>query len=198
MPIKKIQRLNRLLPLVAIGTIADCQSIIDPTNRLITKAGIQILSNNSHQIEGLSELMSQTGLEKQVNSKGFYISSQDLAFTLSPILNSSGRMTHAYKSIAALLSTRTYAELPFLSDKHTINGEVKTFVEDLIQTNQERKNEVKQILEQVELQAMEQVNEKQPLIWIEANNISKGIIGLIASRLVNRYNLPTIIITANQ
>lgn len=189
-----VTRLNRLLPLVAIGTVADCQSILEPTNRLLVKAGLKILASGNHGIIGLSELMSQTGLSSKIQS-GLRLSSQDIAFTLSPILNSSGRMSHAYKSIASLLGTQDLTNLPFAHSDYQVHNTIEYYVSDLIETNQARKAEVKSILEDLEQEAMQQVLNKSPMIWIESS-ISKGIIGLIASRLVSQYHIPTIIISS--
>ena len=185
MPIKpvNISILNRLLPLVAIGTVADCQSILDTTNRLLVKAGLQIITKNQHRIEGLTELLIQTGLWAKMES-GYQIGSQDLGFTLSPILNSSGRLSHAKLSISVLLGQKTNAEN---SEKLVEN------TKKLIQTNTDRKQMVKDILEDLEIRAQKQKNE--PLIWL-VGDWSKGIIGLLASRIVNQYNLPVIIISS--
>lgn len=185
MPIKpvNISILNRLLPLVAIGTVADCQSILDTTNRLLVKAGLQIITKNQHRIEGLTELLIQTGLWAKMES-GYQIGSQDLGFTLSPILNSSGRLSHAKLSISVLLGQKTNTEN---SEKLVEN------TKKLIQTNTDRKQMVKDILEDLEIRAQKQKNE--PLIWL-VGDWSKGIIGLLASRIVNQYNLPVIIISS--
>ena len=189
----RVSRLNRLLPLVAIGTVADCQSIIDPTNRLLVKAGLKILASGNHGIVGLSELMAQTGLTAKIQS-GLTLSSQDIAFTLSPILNSSGRMSHAYKSIASLLGTQDNDLLPFAHSDYKVSSTIEYYVADLIETNQARKAEVKSILADLEQEAINQVHTGSPMIWIESS-ISKGIIGLIASRLVSKYHIPTIVIS---
>jgi len=174
--------LNRLLPLVAIGTVADCQSILDTTNRLLVKAGLQILAKNQHRIDGLTELLVQTGLWTKMES-GYQIGSQDLGFVLSPILNSSGRLSHARLSISVLLGQKNVAE----NEEKLLENTKK-----LIQTNTDRKQMVKDILEDLEIRAQKQKNE--PLIWL-VGDWSKGIIGLLASRLVNQYNLPVIIIS---
>ena len=186
MPIKPVNLsiLNRLLPLVAVGTVADCQSILDTTNRLLVKAGLQILSKNQHRIEGLTELLVQTGLWTKMEN-GYQIGSTDLGFVLSPILNSSGRLSHARLSISVLLGQKNTGENEEKLAENT---------KKLIQTNTDRKQMVKDILEELEIRAEKQKN--QPLIWL-VGNWSKGIIGLLASRLVNQYNLPVIIISSN-
>jgi single-stranded-DNA-specific exonuclease len=191
----RLSKLNRLLPLVAIGTVADCQSIIEPTNRMLVKAGLQILQSNSHKITGLSELMQQAGLSKKIQ-EGYLMTSQDLGFVLSPILNSSGRISHARLSIATLLQ-----DPKFYNPKQLVTENIEHFQESgtelakfLIDTNTERKAMVKDILGEVETQAQNQVQAGSKIIWLEGD-WNKGIIGLLASRLVNQYNLPVIVVS---
>jgi single-stranded-DNA-specific exonuclease len=174
-----ISRLNALLPFVAIGTVADCQSILEPCNRMLVKAGLKMLQEHKHNNQGLEQLLEQTGLSEKMN-QGYQLTSQDLGFTLSPILNSSGRLSHAKLSISTLL-----ADTPVKS---------KELAEKLIATNQERKQVVKDILKEIESSAKDLVQHGAQVIWLEGN-WSKGIVGLLASRLVNQYNLPTIIIS---
>lgn len=191
----RLAKLNRLLPLVAIGTVADCQSIIEPTNRLLVKAGLQILQNNSHKIIGLSELITQAGLSKKIQ-EGYQLTSQDLGFVLSPILNSSGRISHARLSIATLLKDPKiyiYKQLVTENIEH-FNESGTDLAQFLINTNNDRKDMVKSILSEVEMEAKKQVESGGKMIWLEGN-WNKGIIGLLASRLVNQYNLPVIVIS---
>jgi single-stranded-DNA-specific exonuclease len=191
----RLTKLNRLLPLVAIGTVADCQSIIEPSNRLLVKAGLQILQNNTHKIAGLSELMTQAGLTKKI-SEGYQLTSQDLGFVLSPILNSSGRISHARLSIATLLKDHNIQ-----NKNQLVTENIEHFQESgeelakfLIDTNNERKAMVKDILGEVESEAKAQVESGKKTIWLEGE-WNKGIIGLLASRLVNQYNLPVVVVS---
>lgn len=171
--------LNRLLPLVAIGTVADCQSILEVTNRTLVKAGLSILNSNSYNNLGLLQLIKKTGLEGKMNS-GYKLTSQDLGYVFSPILNASGRISHAKESIALLVANNPKDAL----DK----------AENLVLTNQKRKSMVKDVLEEVELQAQEQFLNKQSLIWLEGD-WSKGLVGLLASRLVNNFELPVVVVS---
>jgi single-stranded-DNA-specific exonuclease len=196
----KVASLNRLLPLVAIGTVADCQSITETTNRMLVKAGLQILQSGTHQIQGLTEIMIQTGLTAKINS-GYQITSQDLGFTLSPILNSSGRISHARLSIATILVSNSSNKNKIQNSKFLIQENQEYLSEPcselaslLINTNTERKSMVKDILAEVENDAKAQYQSGQKVLWLEGN-WNKGIIGLLASRLVNQYNLPVIVVS---
>jgi single-stranded-DNA-specific exonuclease len=190
----RLVRLNRLLPLVAIGTVADCQSIIEPSNRILVKAGLQILQANAHNIAGLTELMNQAGLSKKIQ-EGYQLTSQDLGFVLSPILNSSGRISHARLSIATLLKDPEIVNVNQLVTENVEHFEHSgdELARFLIDTNTERKAMVKEILTEVELEAKNQVESGSKIIWLEGK-WNKGIIGLLASRLVNQYNLPVVVV----
>lgn len=174
----QFQHLNSLLSFVAIGTIADCQSIIEPTNRLMVMYGLKYISKQAHPSVGLQEIMRQTGLSEKI-ADGYTLTSQDLGFTLSPILNSSGRLSHASLSIKSLIDPQPHE-----------------YVTQLIQTNEDRKSYIKEIITDISAEAAEQFNSGAKILWLHGD-WSQGVIGLIASRLVNEYNLPTIIITDN-
>jgi single-stranded DNA-specific DHH superfamily exonuclease len=193
MGLKNVKNLNRLLPLVAVGTIADCQSVLEKTNRLLVRSGLQMLQKQDSKSEGLLEILKQLGFLEKIQS-GYQLTSQELGFYISPVLNSSGRLSHARLSIRSLLSpdfvSKNFKDQePELKNCNSLEG----FVKKLIQTNQERKDLVKKILEEVELKAKQQFLDKANLIWLEGP-WNKGIIGLLASRLVNQYQLPVVII----
>jgi single-stranded-DNA-specific exonuclease len=175
---QKSKTLNRLLPLVAIGTIADCQSILEPTNRMLVKAGLQIMNNNKTGLFGLEALLDLNNFSEKINS-GYKITSQDLAYYFSPILNSSGRLSHAKLSIETLLA------------KNYNQGKSKA--QELIQTNQSRKEYVKNIMGQIDNQVQAQLKNKPVLIWLQGD-WSKGVVGLVASRIVSETSLPVIVV----
>ncbi len=171
------KNLNKLLPFVAIGTIADCQSVLDPINRLLVRAGLNILQSNNHGNTGLQALSQLTGFSEKTK-QGYKYTSQDLGYIFSPILNSSGRISHANLSISVLTS-------------HNLD-EALALAQQLIDTNDERKQMVRDILKSIEQEALEQVLAGNSVIWLEGN-WNKGIIGLLASRLVNEHAIPVII-----
>jgi single-stranded-DNA-specific exonuclease len=175
--VEKRKNLNRLLPFVAIGTIADCQSVLESTNRLLVRSGLSMIQDGKCHNLGVNEMLLQTGTQEKM-AQGYRLSSQDLGYVLSPILNSSGRISHARLSISVLL------------DGDQAN--VKHLVAELIETNNQRKIMVKDILQGVESEAKNQVEQGSKVIWLQGE-WNKGIIGLLASRLVNEYNIPVIV-----
>jgi single-stranded-DNA-specific exonuclease len=184
----QLKKLNYLLPLVAIGTVADCQSVLENTNRLLIKAGLSLFENTP--ITGLSLLLDQTKLAKNytINEK-LLLSSSELGFYLSPILNASGRISHAELSIRVLLP-ETFKSNNFTNlNKEFDTNNLKDLVAELVETNIKRKEMVKNILETLEIIN----NPDEAIIWVEGD-LNKGIVGLLASRIVNIYDKPVFIV----
>jgi single-stranded DNA-specific DHH superfamily exonuclease len=184
----RLTNLNRLLPLVAIGTVADCQSIGEPTNRILVKAGLQILNQDKHGVLGLSNLLETTGLNQKIK-QGYKLNSQDLGFTLSPILNSSGRISHARLSIATLLNSNAdygnYKTKLVLENSEYFERPAMDLAVELTQTNQDRKQMVKDILSEVENEAKSQYESGNKVLWLEGD-WNKGIIGLLPVIVVSK------------
>lgn len=177
------RKLNKLLPLVAIGTIADCQSILQPTNRILVKSGLSVLNKNKSIFpNGLLEILNRTGLKEKMQN-GYKLLSSDLGYTLSPILNSSGRISHAKLSISLL----------------TENDETMAGLKaaELIQTNNERKKQVSEILNEVQAEATTQFQQEQKLLWLQGT-WSKGLVGLLASKLVSLFELPVVVVSIKE
>lgn len=223
---KSLLALNKLLPLVAIGTIADCQSILDPTNRLLVKSGLQILKGNDFDLQGLKHLLKQTGLAERMRF-GHRLNSQDLAFIFAPILNSSGRIEHAKFSIALLLAekknSKKHLQLSELKEQEITNEQLSkdqifaqkilenrslqsrsagSLAQQLVEINEKRKRQVTDL--SVKVQKQVQAQEKQTelgdsseVLWCFLPEEHKGLFGLIASRLVSEYQKPVVVVGVN-
>jgi single-stranded-DNA-specific exonuclease len=174
-----LSSLNRLLSMVAVGTVADCQSLAEFTNRTLVKAGLLIINKRQSKLTGLTELLKQTGLSEKMEA-GYAINSQDLGFTISPILNSPGRIAHAKVAIEAFVS----------GDSEIIQKNVST----IIDLNADRKALVAKIIHTVEAQAFEQFEKGAKFLWL-SGPWNKGLIGLVASRLNAMYSLPTVVLS---
>jgi single-stranded-DNA-specific exonuclease len=177
----RISALNKLLPFVSIGTIADAQSVLEPCNRLLIKAGIQVI-NNSKTYYGLESLIQELGLREKM-STGYQIDSQDMAFLFSPILNASGRISHANISINTLIQNP--------SNQQT------NLAKDLIQINTDRKNIVKEYTVSLDAEVKKQLESQNKMIWL-VGDWNKGVVGLIASRIQNQVNLPVAVISIGE
>jgi single-stranded-DNA-specific exonuclease len=172
---KKI--LEKTLDLVAIGTVADCVTLLGE-NRLLLKKGLEIL-NETKRI-GLKELMKVAKIE------GKELESWNIGFQIGPRLNASSRMGSADNAYN-LLTTRDRAE----AEKEA---------ELLNERNQRRQQETEEIVAEVEEQIKNQLDEKI-IIGVcsgKAKSWNEGIVGLVAGRITEKYYKPSLIITKSE
>jgi len=162
------------LDLVALGTVADVVPLIDE-NRIMVKQGLKKLSRTTKV--GLKILKDKSGLNED-------ISTGQVAFRLAPRLNAAGRVGDAKSSI----------ELLTTDDE----DEALTLAHSLEETNRERQEIERKVLEEAMKQVKSQVNlEKDPVIVLDGENWHSGVIGIVASRLVGTYYKPTVLISVD-
>ena len=155
-----------LLPLLdyaCLGTLCDMVPLTS-FNRVLTRAGLHKLQSKGASHHGLRELMKVAAIKPE------HISTNDITFGLGPRLNAAGRMEHA-KSALHLLTT-----------DH--DGEAFILAKKLDELNKDRQQQ-----EQVHsAKIIKSLDEKthQPFI-LERGNFHEGVVGLLASRLANRY-----------
>jgi len=164
--------LEEHLDLVALGTAADIVPLIGE-NRILTKFGIRQISRTTKP--GLKSLTFVSGL------MGKEIGTGQVVFILAPRINAIGRLGDAELAIRLLTTKdeRIAAEIARQLDKE----------------NQRRKN----IDEKTLNEALEQIRESVDLnddraIILASEGWHQGVIGIVASRLVERFHLPTIMI----
>ncbi|MDR1495272.1 MAG: single-stranded-DNA-specific exonuclease RecJ [Rickettsiales bacterium] len=168
------QNLLYMLDLVALGTICDVMPLVS-INRAFVKQGLEIFKKRSNL--GLSVLIEIIGLTDVIDT-------YHLGYVLGPRINASGRVGDV--SIGSkLLSCRDRAEAKYL-------------VEQLNNFNIERQNIEKTIL----CEAIKQVENKKlfnnHVIFVEGDGWHEGVIGIIASRIKDKYNRPVFIISKDK
>ncbi len=164
--------LEEHLDLVALGTSADIVPLVGE-NRILTKFGIRQISGTTKP--GLKSLAFVSGL------MGKEIGTGQVVFILAPRINAIGRLGDAQLAIK-LLTTRD----------EKIAAEI---ARKLDRENQRRKN----IDEKTLGEALEQIRQTVDLendraIVLASEGWHPGVIGIVASRLVERYHLPTVMI----
>ena len=162
-----------LIDITAIGTVADVVSLRDE-NRAIVKFGVQAISNS--QRPGLLALIKEAG-----SDLGRF-SEEDIGFGIAPRLNSLGRIKDATVGVE-LLST-------FDEDRA---GELAKFAN---QQNDLRKSLVDQFFTEA-VQSVEDsgdISQRHTLVVV-GHNWHQGVLGIVASRLVDKYQRPTIVMT---
>ncbi|MCK4606805.1 MAG: single-stranded-DNA-specific exonuclease RecJ [candidate division Zixibacteria bacterium] len=167
------RELEEHLDLVALGTAADIVPLVGE-NRVLTKFGIKQIARTTKP--GLKSLAFVAGL------MGKDISTGQVVFILAPRINALGRLGDAGGAIR-LLSTRDEAVAAEIA--RTLDSENKRRKE-IDQTT--LNDALRQIDERVDL-------EKDRAIVLAGEDWHQGVIGIVASRLVERYHLPTIMIS---
>ncbi|MDX9893068.1 MAG: single-stranded-DNA-specific exonuclease RecJ [Patescibacteria group bacterium] len=159
-----------LLDLVAIGTIADLQPVLDE-NRVLVKYGLVVLQKTKRL--GLLKLV-----EKM--SSNLTILDQDIVgWRIAPRLNAAGRLGHASTSYELLITDNP--------------DEAERLAEQLNKKNQERQQLTEKIHQEC-LNIVGQVTDQKILILI-GHDWPTGIVGLVAGRLTDKFHLPSLVIS---
>ncbi|MGM0651281.1 MAG: single-stranded-DNA-specific exonuclease RecJ [Bacillota bacterium] len=163
---------THLLDLAALGTAADVVPLLDE-NRIIVSLGLDVLG--SFKRLGFKALAGAVGLEPE------RVSSAALSFILAPAVNAAGRMGEALPA-AKLLLEKDSQKAAQLADS-------------LNQANQTRRATEKGILKEAEQQAREQLDTPgSRIITLAGKNWHHGVIGIVASRLVDKFNRPFVLV----
>jgi single-stranded-DNA-specific exonuclease len=161
-----------VLDIAAIGTIADVVPLLDE-NRIIVKNGLEKLMNTDNV--GLKALIDICDLKDK------QISSYNIAFIIAPRINAAGRLADAGRCVELLIT----------EDK-ALAYEIGR---ELDAENKERQRIEAEILEQ----AIAKVNaekdfETSSVIVLDEINWHPGVIGIVASRIVEQFSKPSILI----
>ncbi|MEB8091182.1 single-stranded-DNA-specific exonuclease RecJ [Mammaliicoccus lentus] len=161
------------LGLVAIGTIADLVSLTDE-NRYMVKRGLNILNEKpSPGIKALLEVADYTD----------EVSEQTVGFIIGPRLNAVGRLDDA----------RLACELLMCED----SDEATFLAEEVDHFNTERKAIVETITEEALVLAQEQIDTNAQFLVLAKEDWNEGVLGIVASRIVEQYHLPTILLNVD-
>lgn len=162
--------LKKYLVLAAIASIADVVPLLDD-NRVLVKSGLKML--DEHGVIGLHRLITSLGLSpKSVTAK-------EIGYKVGPILNASGRLEGAQKTIELLIE-----------DDHKRTDQL---IKDLKELNMERRK----LSEKATEDLAKKVNEKDKVIVV-AGTHHQGISGIVASRLKAKFNRPVIVISFDE
>lgn len=160
------------LDLAAIGTIADLAPLTGE-NRILVKTGLHALRGSTKP--GIRALLARAGLE------GRSLETDDVAFSLAPPLNAAGRMGSAEDSFRLLVS-----DDPAESEKAA---------EALFRQNRARAASGREAFQKALVKISREINfSKDRVIILEDEGWHPGVIGILATRLANRFHRPTVII----
>lgn len=168
-----INTASNYIDICAISTVADMVPLVGD-NRIITKYGILNIKKGRCR-KGIKQLLFTS------NIKLADITTSDIGYKIAPRLNASGRLNSAYKSLSVLIE----------DDLTAIN----MLVEELEFNNRERQqlntdiyNEAKELLKNYDFAKMK-------IIVLEKDDWNEGVIGIVASKIVQEFHKPTILFT---
>ena len=169
----KTEFILQLLPFVAVGTIADIVPLLGE-NRYFVKRGLELILNHS----GLKALLEGSGYN---TSKP--ITSENIAFGIAPRLNASGR-----------LQTEDSAMQLMLSDNST---EIQFAVQTLNEFNAIRQNLCSDTFAEAD-EIWQKEGAKNPAVVLFNPEWHIGIIGIVASKFVEKYHKPAFLMTYSE
>ncbi len=174
-PAEKLRRvLESFLKLVAIGTVADVVPLTGE-NRIIVKHGLRGLRDVRNP--GLRALLAVAGF-----TGGSVPSASQVAFRIAPRMNAAGRMATANDVIEMLLTNDPNRARTLAEQLHALNAERQKTEAEIVET----------ILEQC---ARAPVGDSQPALVFCQANWHRGVLGIVASRLVERFHRPIFVLS---
>lgn len=175
--------LNRMLPgapvdirdyldLVALGTIADVVPLTGQ-NRILTKNGLLLIAEGRRP--GIAALKEAAGYAPTAE-----LGAGQVAFGLAPRINAAGRLGAAQTALDLLLASDVTAARPLAAELDAMNAE--------------RRRTEEEILEQAQAQAGTEAAQGRHGLVLFAPHWHQGVIGIVASRVVEAHYRPTLIV----
>ena len=180
----------RFADLAAIGTIADVMPITDE-NRMIVKFGLEMLERTDRI--GLMALMEAASFGANPNVKPLVaakhkvnkprkINSTYIGFTIAPRINAAGRISSATRAVELLLAT----------DKNI----AEELAHELCEINYTRQIEENKIADEVYKKIEKELDvNSQKVIVVSDDEWLQGVIGIVSSKITDKYGLPSILIS---
>ena len=165
---------SRYCTLAAIGTVADVMQM-SGENRTIVSRGLAAIEHSD--FIGLHALLKEAGLA------GREITSVQIGFVLAPRINAAGRMGAADKAAELLLCTDP--------------AEAERMARELCALNRERQNVEQTIYSQAEEMIDRMPERQRSALVLESSRWHQGVVGIVASRLSEKYSRPSFMIHLN-
>jgi len=167
----RLPNMKRYLDLVALGTIADVAPL-NGENHVLVRHGLAVLTRTDKA--GLVALKDVANVDNRVDARS-------VGFALGPRLNAAGRLGKADIGFHLLTSVNL--------------KEAKVLARKLDAINQERKNIQEQVQDEADYLIEREVDFKNDnVIVLASENFHSGVVGIVASRIVERYFRPVVLI----
>ena len=172
-------KVDALLPLVALGTVADVVKL-DANNRRLVAQGLKRV-RSGHLPAGIASLFTASGRKANVAT------TFDFGFALGPRINAAGRLADMTLGIECLLTDDA--------------GRADELAKTLDGINRERRDIEADMREQAQLAADAMIDtddEPPPAIAIYEPSFHEGVVGIVASRIKDKLHRPTFVFAASQ
>ena len=166
----KLEFISEILPYVAVGTVADLVPLIGENRYLVTK-GLELISQGKHY--GISRLLELAGYKGQITS-------EQIAFGIAPRINASGRLDTVESAIKVLISDN--------------KQEIEMAIQTLNELNKVRQELCQNVFAEADEMVKREGN-RNPSIILFNKDWHIGIIGIVASMLVEKYYKPAFLMT---
>ncbi|MEE2912593.1 MAG: single-stranded-DNA-specific exonuclease RecJ [Planctomycetota bacterium] len=167
------QALLDMIPIVAIGTIADMVPLLEG-NRIFVRWGLQLLPDTKNP--GLRAIMAQLDTPKKLNTS-------HVSFGIAPLINAVGRLAHAATAVDLL--TRLDDDL------------AKSAAGELADLNRKRQGVQREIVAQALEQISERNLEDHSIIVLHNDNWKRGVVGVAAGKCIEAHYRPTILLSGD-
>ena len=169
------EELYMYLPIVALGTVGDCMPLTGQ-NRIVVHEGLLRIGKEDTWM-GLTALLRKSGYELE---KGKVLTTADLGYRVIPKLNAAGRLGNAARAVELLLTTD-----PVCAD---------VLSTELLEENQKRQETEAQIYREAITKGHLLSGEDDACVIASGEDWHHGVIGIVASRLVEQYGKPAIVL----
>jgi single-stranded-DNA-specific exonuclease len=158
--------MRQFFPFLALAIIADVMPLVG-INRSIVKTGLEMMNTSSlPPFVIIRDILNRSA-----------ISSEDIGFQIAPRINSAGRLEDAsiaLEFLTAATTEKAYHQFDLLTSLNTLRKEIEAHTTAL---------------------AMDQVNPADQVIVVAGENWNEGVVGIVASRLVNHFQKPAIVLS---
>jgi single-stranded-DNA-specific exonuclease len=167
------ESLRRHLDLVAVATVADVVPLLDE-NRGLTVAGLQQLART--QKAGLQELMRSSGVDPAA------VDAAAIGFRLAPRLNAAGRLGRPEAALELLLTEEREPAARLAAQLEELNRDRQAVEQRILREAVE------------EIESWPEARRRHRAYVVAGADWHEGVIGIVASRLVERYGRPVVLI----
>lgn len=163
---------KEVIDIVALGTVADIVPLVDE-NRIFTKIGLEQMMHTKNP--GIQALIEEAQLQ------GKEINSGHIGFIIAPRINASGRIGNPKIAVKMLLEKDYYTALSIAKELSALNAQ--------------RQEQERVIMEEAENYIRDHIDlYKEKILLVVGENWHTGIIGIVASKLTDKYSRPVVVL----